>query len=205
MKRYRIIAIDDNGRQWLLDIPECHCNRCYWYRKDTLQRAVRRIRKKYGRAWLMCFWKWDGRCLWWPRPTQWCASITEGMSPTTVVHIARRCGQGWFRYTPCDDACEQLGANAYSYPYASMYTLAKWVAWNNSREMHIQRSVACHVRSMCSTKQGSVSDTCIFFSDSATASCDHTAHILQAARMEFGLLPSVLCIEQYIYRERDIH
>ena len=38
------------------------------------------------------------------------------------------------------------------------------------------------------------------FSDNATASCDHTAHILQAARMEFGLLPSVPCIEQYIYR-----
>jgi hypothetical protein len=69
--------------------------------------------------------------------------------------------------------------------------------------MHILRSVACHVRSMCSTKQGSVSDTCIFFSDSATASCDHTAHILQAARMEFGLLPGIApnvpSIEQYIY------
>ena len=57
MKHYRILATDDNGRRLVYTIPDDGMIRS----KATIRRSVRYIRRKYGKAWLVCFWKWDGR------------------------------------------------------------------------------------------------------------------------------------------------
>ena len=57
MKHYRILATDDNGRRLVYIIPDDGMIRS----KATIRRSVRYIRRKCGKAWLVCFWKWDGR------------------------------------------------------------------------------------------------------------------------------------------------
>ena len=58
MKYYRILSTDDNGGRLVWAIPDDGRIRS----KATIRRSVQYIRRKYGKAWLVCFYKWDGRC-----------------------------------------------------------------------------------------------------------------------------------------------